>query len=215
MIIPTRLPEYLVAALVIVLAPGPSVLFIIARAIAWGRKTALATVLGNVSGSFVLGSLVAFGIGPVLQKSALAYLIVQYGGGIYLLYLGVSAIRHRAIHAEDMTDISGGQPGVLKSIRDGFPVGLLNPKAIVFYAGVVPQFIDRDRGQVTWQLWFLGVVFCILALIFDGSWGLLAGTARKWLATSRKRLETLRATGGTVMIVLGLLVIVSAVQQTL
>ena len=79
----------------------------------------------------------------------------------------------------------------------------------------MPQFIDRDRGQVTWQLFFLGLIFCALALICDGSWGLLAGTARQWLATSRKRLETLRATGGTVMIILGLLVIVSALQQTI
>ena len=215
MIIPTRLPEYFVAALVIILAPGPSVLFVIARAIAWGRKTALLTVLGNVLGSFFLSTLVAIGVGPILQRSALAYLIVQYGGGLYLIYLGIQAIRQRALHAEDMTDTSGGQPGLGKSVRDGFWVGFLNPKAIVFYAGVVPQFIDRERGQVTWQLFFLGLIFCALALICDGSWGLAAGAARQWLATSRKRLENLRASGGGVMIILGLLVIVSALQHTL
>ena len=215
MIIPTRLPEYFVAALVIILAPGPSVLFVIARAISWGKRTALSTVLGNVLGSFLLSTLVAIGVGPILQRSALAYLIVQYGGGLYLIYLGIESIRHRALHAEDMADTSGGQPGLRKSIRDGFWVGFLNPKAIVFYAGVVPQFIDRDRGQVTWQLWFLGLIFCALALICDGSWGLAAGIARQWLATSRRRLENLRAGGGVVMIILGLLVIVSALQHTL
>ena len=74
-----------------------------------------------------------------------------------------------------MTDTSGGAPTALRTWREGFVVGVLNPKAIVFYAAVCPQFIDRDRGHVTWQLWFLGLVFCIIALISDGMWGLLAG----------------------------------------
>ena len=213
MIIPTRLPEYLVAALVIVLVPGPSVLFIIARAIAWGKKTALSTVLGNVSGTFTLASLIAVGIGPILQRSNIAYLAVQYGGGLYLIYLGFNAIKHRVLHAEDMTIKTGDQPTLRQSIRDGFWVGFLNPKAIVFYAAVCPQFIDRERGHVTWQLWFLGLVFCVIALISDGSWGLLAGQAREWLSSDKSRLEKLRAGGGGVMIFLGILIIIQAVTQ--
>ena len=214
MIIPTRLPEYLVAALVIVLVPGPSVLFIIARAIAWGKKTALSTVLGNVSGTFTLASLIALGIGPILQRSNFAYLAVQYGGGLYLIYLGFDAIRKRAEHADDMTDTSGGKPTFFRTWREGFVVGVLNPKAIVFYAAVCPQFIDRDRGHVTWQLWFLGLVFCIIALLSDGMWGLLAGQAREWLSSDRGRLEKLRAGGGSVMIFLGVLIIVQAVLNS-
>ena len=213
MIIPTRLPEYLVVVLVIVLVPGPSVLFIIARAIAWGKKTALSTVLGNVSGTFTLASLIAVGIGPILQRSNIAYLAVQYGGGLYLIYLGFNAIKHRVLHAEDMTIKNGDQPTLRQSIRDGFWVGFLNPKAIVFYAGVIPQFIDRDRGHVTWQLFFLGFLFACVALIFDGSWGLLAGVARQWFATSQKRIENMRVSGGVIMMILGLLVIVSAIRQ--
>ena len=201
------------AALVIVLVPGPSVLFIIARAIAWGKKTALSTVLGNVSGTFTLASLIALGIGPILQRSNFAYLAVQYGGGLYLIYLGFSAIKHRVLHAEDMTIKIGEPPTLGQSIREGYWVGFLNPKAIVFYAGVIPQFIDRDRGQVTWQLFFLGFVFACVALIFDGTWGLIAGVARQWFATSQKRIENLRVSGGAIMIVLGLLVILCAIRQ--
>ena len=100
MVIPSRLPEYIVAAMVIILAPGPSVLFVIARAIAWGRKTAVFTVAGNVTGAFALSTLVAIGLGPVLQRSDLAYAAIQWGGGLYLMYLGVDAIRHRRVHAE-------------------------------------------------------------------------------------------------------------------
>lgn len=209
--IPTRLPEYIVAAMIIILAPGPSVLFVIARAISWGRKVAVLTVAGNVAGSFVLSSLVALGLGPILDRWQLAYLAVQWGGGLYLIYLGIDAIRKRSEHAADMTNQGPQIPTITQSIRDGFWVGVLNPKAIVFFAAVLRQFVDIDGGHVTAQLLFMGLVFCILAFISDSTWGLLAGTARQWLATDAKRLERLRAAGGSVMILLGILVLISAI----
>ena len=209
MIIPSRLIEYIIAAMIIILAPGPSVLFIIARAIAWGRKVAVITVAGNVSGAFVLSSLVAFGLGPILQRSDLAFVAVQWLGGLYLVYLGIDAILKRKVHAADMTNQGPVEPTVFQSIRDGFMVGVLNPKGLVFYAAVLPQFIDRDRGGVTGQLLFLGALFSVLAFFSDGGWGLLAGTARAWLAGDAGRLEKLRATGGCVMILLGASVIFS------
>ena len=214
LVIPTRLPEYFIAAVAIILAPGPSVLFTIARAIAWGRRTSILTVLGNTSGAFVLSTLVALGIGPVLQKYHLAYVAVQWGGGLYLIYLGIDAIRKRAVHATDMTNQGPIGPTPLASIRDGFWVGVLNPKAIVFFAAVLPQFVDIDGGKVTTQLLFLGLTFCVLAFVTDGAWGLLAGTARIWLAKSNDRLERLRAVGGNVLIILGIAVLYSAVVSS-
>lgn len=211
MIIPTRLIEYIIAAMIIILAPGPSVLFVIARAIAWGRKTAVFTVAGNVTGAFVLSTFVAFGLGPILQNSDIANIAVQWGGGLYLVYLGIDAIRHRQVQAADMTNQGDIAPSMRRSIRDGFWVGALNPKGLVFYAAVLPQFIDRERGHITGQLVLLGAIFSILAFISDGSWGLLAGTARQWLATDPKRLVKLRATGGTIMIILGVSVVVAAI----
>jgi len=211
MVIPSRLPEYIVAAMVIILAPGPSVLFVIARAIAWGRKTAVFTVAGNVTGAFALSTLVAIGLGPILQRSDLAYAAIQWGGGLYLMYLGVDAIRQRRVHAEDMRNQGDFAPGIARSMRDGFWVGALNPKGLVFYAAVLPQFVDREKGSVALQLIFLGAVFSILAFFSDGTWGLLAGTARNWLATDAKRLEKLRASGGIVMIILGISVLISAI----
>jgi len=213
MVIPSRIFEYIIAAMIIILAPGPSVLFVIARAIAWGRKIAVFTVAGNVTGAFVLSSLVAFGLGPILSSSELAYSAVQWSGGGYLVYLGISAIRARKIHAADMRNQGGSVPTFWRSVRDGFWVGALNPKGLVFYAAVLPQFVDIERGQVTSQLLLLGALFSILAFISDGTWGLLAGTARAWLASDEKRLENLRSIGGIVMITLGLLVIASAVRD--
>ena len=199
--------------MIIILAPGPSVLFVIARAIAWGRKVAVFTVAGNVTGAFFLSSLVAFGLGPILSRSALAYSAVQWGGGGYLVYLGITAIKARKIAAADMKSQGSVVPTFWRSARDGFWVGALNPKGLVFYAAVLPQFVDIERGNVTGQLLFLGALFSILAFISDGTWGLLAGTARAWLASDEKRLELLRIIGGCVMIILGLLVIASALRD--
>jgi threonine/homoserine/homoserine lactone efflux protein len=207
---PTRYPEYLVAAMVIILAPGPSVLFIIARAIAWGRATAVATVAGNVTGAFTLSLMVAFGLGPILQRSELAFISVQLLGGFYLIYLGIDAIRHSKIHAEDMVNQGDAKPSPLKSMKDGFWVGALNPKGLVFFAAILPQFIDKGSSNVTAQLVLMGATFSILALFSDGSWGLIAGTVREWMATTPGRLVTMRRIGGFVMITLGVFTLISA-----
>ena len=208
---PSRYPEYLVAAMIIILAPGPSVLFIIARAIAWGRMTAVATAAGNVTGAFTLSLMVAFGLGPILQRSELAFLAVQVIGGFYLVYLGIDAIRHSKIHAEDMVNQGEVKPSALRSARDGFWVGALNPKGLVFFAAILPQFLDRDSGNVTSQLVLMGATFSVLAFISDGSWGLIAGTVRQWMANSPARLVTMRRIGGIVMILLGLFTLLSAI----
>ena len=131
--IPTRIGEYLIAAVVIILAPGPSVLFVIARAIAWGRRVAVLTVLGNASGALALSIVVALGFGPLLSCSDLLYAAVQWGGGLYLLYLGIDAWRKRAAHAADMSNaVETSEPTLWQCVRDGFWVGALNPKGIVF-----------------------------------------------------------------------------------
>ncbi|NDA40982.1 MAG: LysE family translocator, partial [Actinobacteria bacterium] len=180
--IPTRYPEYLVAAVLIILAPGPSVLFAIARAISWGRVAAVFTVAGNALGMFTLSVLVAFGLGPILQRSEAAFISVQVLGGLYLVYLGIDAIRHSRIQAQDMLNQGEIRPSNLRSIRDGFWVGALNPKGLVFFAAILPQFLDRDGSNLTAQLLLMGATFAILAFIGDGTWGLLAGTVRNAMA---------------------------------
>lgn len=207
--IPSKIGEYIVVSLAIILAPGPSVLFTIARAIAWGRKVAVLTVLGNASGFFAMSLLVAVGIGPIIQSSDVIYAGVQWAGGLYLMYLGFDAIRKRNEHSSQMLEEgSSGAPSTIRIIRDGFVVGILNPKGIVFNAAVTPQFIDRSSGNVVMQLILLGAIFALLAFFCDGTWGLLAGTARNWLATNLTRIIFLRIVGGIVMIILGVLILI-------
>jgi threonine/homoserine/homoserine lactone efflux protein len=210
--VPTRIWEYCIAAIIIILAPGPSVLFVIARAIAWGRATAVATVAGNVMGAFSLSVVVAVGLGPILQRSEIAFIAVQVLGGFYLIYLGIVAIKHSQIHASDMTNQGDIRPSKWRSMREGFWVGALNPKGMVFFAAILPQFVDREAGNVTSQLILMGAIFGILAFFSDGGWGILAGTIRNWLATELKRLVLMRMTGGVVMIILGLFTLLSAIR---
>lgn len=208
--IPSRFPEYLFAAIVIILAPGPSVLFAIARAISWGRASAVATVFGNALGMFTLSILVAFGLGPILQRSEIAFISIQILGGIYLIYLGIDAIRHSQIHASDMVNQGDIRPTQVRSIRDGFWVGALNPKGLVFFAAILPQFLDKGSGNLTAQLVLMGGTFALLAFIGDGTWGLLAGTLRNRMVDSPARLIFMRRVGGLVMILLGIFTLTTA-----
>ena len=208
--IPSRLWEYLIATILIILAPGPSVLFTIARAIAWGRVAAIATVIGNAFGMFLVSVLVAFGLGPLLQSSKLFYNSIQWAGGAYLIYLGYAAIAASRVDAQGMQKTEGSKPSFFTSLKNGFWVGVLNPKSIVFFAAILPQFVDQEKNNVTAQLLLLGAIFATIALISDGSYGLLAGTVRSWLAGDVKRLIFMRRFGGVVMIGLGVFTILSA-----
>ena len=214
MIIPSRLWEYLIAATLIILAPGPSVLFTIARAISWGRATAVATVLGNALGMFTISVLVAVGLGPVLQRYHAVYIGVQWLGALYLVYLGIDAIRHSKEHAQSMTDLSGGKPSLVKTIRQGYLVGVLNPKSMVFFAAILPQFTDHEKGHLTSQLLLLGAIFCVICFFSDGTWGIVAGTIRNWLSSDARRLERLRAGGGFVMVGLGVITFVNSLLNS-
>ena len=205
-----QLIEFIVASELIIIVPGPSVLFVVARAVAWGRLTASMTVLGNAAGMLVLGVLLAFGFGPLLEASPALYAAVQWGGGLYLVWLGIDALRHRAVHAAEMVDQGPTAPSLLRTAREGFIVGLLNPKALVFFAAIFPQFVDPARGSVRAQLLVLTAIFATLAVLSDGTWGVIAGTARAWLADNPRRLVQMRMVGGIVMVLLGLAVLVTA-----
>ncbi len=205
-----QLAAFLVASMAIIIVPGPSVLFTLARGVAWGRAVAVLTVLGNSLGTLTLSAIVAVGLGPLLARSRVLSIVLQLLGGLYLLWLGFEAFRHRLEHAEAMTKKEARRPNTLQIVRQGYVVGVLNPKAMVFFVAVFPHFVDRTRGSVTVQLLFLGLLFSVMAFCSDSTWGVIAGTARVWLSSSPRRLVRLRTIGARVMIGLGVLIIVSA-----
>ncbi len=206
----TQLVTFFVASIIIIMVPGPSVLFTLARGVAWGRTVAVLTVLGNSLGTLVLAVVVALGLGPLLARSSASSIALQLLGGGYLVWLGIDALRHRRAHAAAMASREEQRPTPIRIVRQGFTVGILNPKSLVFFAAVFPHFVNATKGNVTTQLVELGIVFSAMAFVSDSTWGLIAGTARVWLSGSPKRLVTLRTVGGCVMTTLGALIVAGA-----
>ncbi len=213
MISTSHLTAFLIASIVIIIVPGPSVLFTLARGVAWGRAVAVLTVLGNSLGTLLLSVVVAVGLGPLIAHSRTFSTVLQLMGGCYLLWLGIGTLRHRHAHAHAMTKREDSRPSPLHVIRQGFTVGVLNPKSLVFFVAVFPHFVDRSQGDVTGQLLVFGLLFSVMAFCSDGTWGLIAGTAREWLASSPARLVAMRTTGACVMMTLGILILASALSN--
>jgi len=192
----------LVTALIAV--PGPSVLFTISRALTVGRRAALLTVIGNELGLCVQVVAVAFGVGAVVQRSAEVITAVKLAGAAYLVFLGVQAIRHRRSMADAL---SANLTPVRRwrAVRDGFVVGVANPKTIVFFIVGLPEFTTTAPGHlpVALQMIILGSLFPAIALVLDSGWAAIAGTVRQWLVGSPRRLALIGGTGGLVMIGLG------------
>lgn len=203
-----RLLAFAAMSFLLIVIPGPSVLFVIGRALAQGRRAALTTVVGNTLGAYALVVAVAFGIGAVVERSVLIFTILKLAGAAYLVFLGAKAWRQRGSLQAAVTGVGAAQ-GVLRTFRDGFAVGVTNPKTIVFFAAVLPQFVDRGQGHVAVQMLVLGLVFNIIAVASDTVWGLTAATARDWFARSPRRLSLVGGLGGLTMIGLGVTVAVT------
>ena len=196
-----HLLAFILVAFVLIVVPGPSVLFVVARSLTLGRGAGVATVVGNAAGAYTQVIAVAFGLGALVQESITVYTIVKLVGAAYLIHLGVQAFRHRGALAASLH--APVEPKILRRIlADGYVVGVFNPKVIVFFMAVLPQFVDRS-GSVALQLLTLGAIFCAIALLCDSAWALLAGTARSWLVASPRRLSAIGGAGGLAIVGLG------------
>jgi threonine/homoserine/homoserine lactone efflux protein len=203
--LPTRhLAEFLLTVYILILIPGPSVLFVISRGVSLGRRAALATVLGNASGFALQLTLVSIGVGSLVASSDTVFTVLKLIGAAYLVFLGVRNIRDR----KALATIFGTEPAAPKRlrtiVREGFFVGSTNPKGIIIFTAVLPQFIDRSSGHDTLQLLTLGSICLVIAILSDGAWAIASGTARQWLGRSTRRLEWLSAGGGVMLIGLGI-----------
>ena len=198
----SQLLTFALTAFVIILIPGPSVLFTVSRAIVLGRVAGVATVAGNTIGAFTQVLAVAFGIGPLIERSIVVFTVLKLAGCGYLIFLGVQAIRHRHSLAEALGS-KVEQKTVARIVADGFTVGVTNPKVIVFFSAILPQFVDRQAGDVPGQIVVLGAIFAGVALLSDSVWALAAGTVRAWLSRSPRQLALLGGAGGLAMIAIG------------
>jgi threonine/homoserine/homoserine lactone efflux protein len=202
-----RLLAFAAMSFLLIVVPGPSVLFTVGRALAHGRRAALSSVAGNAVGAYVLVVAVALGVGALVERSAIAFTVLKLAGAAYLVYLGIKAWRQRGSLP---VTINGEVPqGGSHTLWEGFAVGVANPKTIVFFAAVLPQFVDPDLGHVVGQMMLLGLIFVGIALASDSAWGLGASVARDWFARSPRRLAAISRIGGLSMIGLGVTVAVT------
>jgi threonine/homoserine/homoserine lactone efflux protein len=202
--LPSQLVAFVLASILFIQVPGPSLLFTIGRALTVGRRDALLSAFGNGLGVFGQIVALAIGLGALVAASATAFTVLKLAGAAYVVYLGVEAIRHRGDARLAMAAMSGTprSTSAWGSIRTGIVVGITNPKTLVFFAAFLPQFIDAS-ASATPQLLGLGALFCAMAIASDSCWVIAASRARDWFARKPQRLDHLGATGGVMMIGLG------------
>ncbi len=186
----------------LIVIPGPSVLFVIGRSLSLGRRGGLVSVVGNALGMIPAIGAVALGVGAIVAESVVVLSVIKVLGAAYLVYLGVQAIRHRNSVGEVGAAVRS-RPSSWVLLRQGFLVGVTNPKTVVFFVAVLPQFVSYEAGAIPLQLAALGLIFFVIALASDSIWALTAGSARAWFARSPKRMSRMSAGGGVMMIGLG------------
>lgn len=198
-----RLLAFAAMSFLLIVIPGPSVLFVIGRSLALGRRGGLVSVVGNALGTIPAITAVALGVGQVIADSVIVFETVKIIGAVYLMYLGAQAIRRRTRLTAASEEVDTTRKPTSRLLLEGMLVGVSNPKTIVFFVAVLPQFVDRGAGHVPLQLALLGAIFTAIALICDSCWAVAAGTARAWFGRDQRRLPRMEAGGGVMMIGLG------------
>jgi threonine/homoserine/homoserine lactone efflux protein len=198
---PSQLLAFTLTAFVIIVIPGPSVTFIVARALAHGRRAAVLTVIGNTMGEYVQVVAVAFGAGVLVERSVAAFTLLKLFGAAYLIYLGLRAIRDRGSLG---AFLDPERPhSAARYLVQGSAVGVANPKTVIFLAAILPEFVNRTAGRIPEQVLFLGLLFSAIALVSDTAWALAAGAARAWFARSPRRLRLIGGVSGLAIVAQG------------
>jgi threonine/homoserine/homoserine lactone efflux protein len=191
---------FLVAATVLLLTPGPAVLYIVARGIDQGRQAGLVSALGVETGNLVHVAAATLGLSALLLSSALAFTVVKFAGAAYLIYLGIRTLLSR----DDLRKTAAPTPRKLSRIySQGVVVNVLNPKTALFFYAFLPQFVDPDRGAVAGQVLFFGSLFVLIGICTDGGYALLAGSVGRWLKGNLRFLHAQRSFAGAVYVALG------------
>jgi threonine/homoserine/homoserine lactone efflux protein len=207
-----RLLAFTLTAFVVIAIPGPSVLFVVARALACGRRVAVLTVVGNALGEYAQVIAVAFGVGALAERSVAAFTTLKLAGGAYLIYLGVKTFRERkSLAAAIATPVAPRSDR--RAFLEGATVGVTNPKTVVFLAAILPQFVSKTGGHVPVQILVLGAVFAAIAIVSDTVWAIAAGGFRAWFSGSPRRLELVGGAGGLAIVAVGAGLLVSRRKQ--
>ena len=193
--------------MVIILVPGPSVLFAIGRALVLGTRAALISVFGNALGVGLQILIVALGLGVLIQQSPDLFFFIKVVGALMIGYLGLKAIWQRKKLDASKTTVS---PSGKKVLSESIVVGITNAKTLVFFIAALPSFVDPSGGNPSAQMLVLGALFLIIGVTSDSVYAIAAGKARHWLGGSEKRLANFRGIGGLALTLLGLYMLLDA-----
>lgn len=196
----SSLVAFIAAALVLLVIPGPGVVYVVTRSLSQGRRDGLISVLGLSVGALAHVIAATAGLSAILLASATAFGIVKTLGAGYLIYLGIRTLLGRGIEGAPEEETRRTSYRVFV---DGVVVSVLNPKIAVFFLAFLPQFTDPSRGSVALQILWLGLIYCAMALVTDGTYALLAGSVRQWLGGRVARGPLPRYATGTLYIGLG------------
>jgi len=207
----SKLPLFFVATVVLLLTPGPAVLYIVARSVDQGRRAGLVSVLGIEAGNSVHVLAAAFGLSALLASSALAFSAVKYLGAAYLIFLGV----RKLLSPETVIPVAAGPaPSRRRIFWQGVLVTVLNPKTALFFLAFLPQFVDSSRGSIAPQLLILGGLVVVMGTVSDSLYALTAGTLGNWLKTTPRFWRAERYLVGSVYLGLGLTAALAGPSKT-
>jgi threonine/homoserine/homoserine lactone efflux protein len=198
---PASLTIFILAALALLLMPGPAVLYIVGRSIEQGRLAGIVSTLGIALGSTAHVVFAALGLSALLMQSALAFSVVKYLGAAYLVFLGIRTFMSKEEVGEVQTP---KQMRYSRLFTQGFIVNLLNPKTALFFFAFLPQFVSPAQGSVILQIIVLGAIFVAMAIVSDGMYALVAGTAGEWLSGNRRVARAQKYLAGTIYLSLGI-----------
>ena len=192
---------FAIAAVALLLIPGPNVLYLVARSVEQGRRAGFVSTLAAGVGDVCHVFAATLGLSAIVLSSALAFNIVKFAGAAYLIYIGIRTLTARD-QSPDQINVAPLPMG--RVFSQGVLVSALNPKTALFFLAFLPQFVQPARGAITLQIFSLGVLFVLLGVVTNSMYAFAAGTAGAWLRGNRTFLRAQRYIAGSIYIALGL-----------
>ena len=190
---------FVASAVVVLLIPGPAVVYIVTRSIDQGRKVGVVSALGVGVGNLVQVAAAVLGLSALIASSAIAFSVVKYAGAAYLVYIGIKRLRE-----PDEVSVEDEPKRALKRIfTQGVVVNVFNPKVALFFLAFLPQFVSPERGSVPAQVAILGLTFVVIGIFTDSCYALVTGSFSKMLRGSLRFARVQRWVSGSVYIALG------------
>lgn len=207
MLAPDQFFGFLAAAMLITLSPGPDNLMVLGVGISRGRAQGMAFGLGCALGCLSHTLLATLGVSALIAASPIAFSALKVGGGLYLLWLGIQALRSNG--RVDVANTKAPNESLRRLFAKGLFANSINPKVILFFLSFLPQFVIAERGQVAWQTAQFGLLFTLQAALLFGLLGFFSGAVGQWINRNESAGRWLDRIAGTIFVALGLRLIVS------